>query len=393
MNISKNIKVLSWFNFLFDFRLYPVVAIIYFAQVTHSYALGISLFSIAQIVQAVFEVPTGIYSDKIGRVNSLRLGALVSVFSIVFYAIGQFYWILFIGAIFEGVWRAFFNGNNDALLYETVKASGQKITYHETLGKVSSILELAGFLGTVIGGVIAYKSFALLMWLSVIPQILALAVSFGFIEPPIHREKIGSIYSHLKDSLSSYKNNIKLRDLSLAKIIGYGIGEATWSFQSAFYNSVLPLWIVGFVMSLNFLASVISYRLSGRIIAKVKALNLLIFQEIYSRFLDITALVYPTVISPFLMAAASIFYGSGVVAESTLLQKEFSDKQRATLPSINSLFGNIFFSIFAVIIGLSADKFGIAKSLLIAQICLLPVLLLYIRTLRFDKKSAIKLQE
>jgi MFS family permease len=392
MNLSKNIKILSWFNFLFNFRLYSVVAIIYFAQVTHSYALAISIFSITQIAQAIFEVPTGIYSDKIGRVNSLKLGAIASILSIAFYAIGQFYWVLVIGAIFEGICRAFFNGNNDALLYETVKDSGEKIAFSEALGKVSSILELAGFLGTILAGVIAFKSFSLLMWLSVIPQVLALAVSFGFVEPPIHREKIENIYSHLKDALSYYKNNIKFRDLSLAKIIGYGIGNATWSFQSAFYNSVLPLWIVGFVMSLNFLASVISYRLSGRIIAKFKELNLLIFQEIYSRALDLIALAYPTFVSPFLMAAASIFYGSGVVAESTLLQKEFSDKQRATLPSINSLEGNVFFSIFAVLTGFLADRLGIAKSLLIAQICLIPVLFLYIKAFRFDKKSAIKLQ-
>ena len=385
MKLLNNIRFLSWFNFLFYFRLYYAVAIIYFSQVTHSYALGISIFSIAQIVQATFEVPTGIYSDKLGRVNCLRLGAFISIVSIIFYATGLSYWILVIGAILEGISRAFLSGNNDALLYESVTESGQNTTYHKELGKVSSALELAGFLGTVLAGVIAYKSFSLLLWFSVIPQILSLLISFKFIEPTIHREKIDSIFTHLKETFRNYKNNVKLRDLSLASIITVGIGEATWSFQSVFYNSVLPLWSVGFVMSLNYLASVVSYRLSGKIIDKLKALNLLIYQEIYSRILYFIALIRPTVISPFLMAAASIFYGSGEVAKNTLLQKEFTDKQRATMASINSLIGNCFFAMFAVLIGILVDKLGVATSLIITQFCLLPVLFLYIRVFRFNK--------
>src|SRR3990170_786556 len=134
MKLLNNIRFLSWFNFLFYFRLYYAVAIIYFSQVTHSYALGISIFSIAQIVQATFEVPTGIYSDKLGRVNCLRLGAFISIVSIIFYATGLSYWILVIGAILEGISRAFLSGNNDALLYESVTESGQNTTYHKELG-------------------------------------------------------------------------------------------------------------------------------------------------------------------------------------------------------------------------------------------------------------------
>lgn len=63
----KNIKFLTWFNFFTDFKLYSPVAILYFAQVTGSFALGMSIFSIAYVSAAFFEIPTGIYSDLIGR--------------------------------------------------------------------------------------------------------------------------------------------------------------------------------------------------------------------------------------------------------------------------------------------------------------------------------------
>ena len=36
----RNIRLLTWFNFCDDFRVYNAVAIVYFAAVTHSYALA-----------------------------------------------------------------------------------------------------------------------------------------------------------------------------------------------------------------------------------------------------------------------------------------------------------------------------------------------------------------
>lgn len=349
--------------------------------------IAISIFSIAQLSQAIFEIPTGIYSDKIGRVTCLKIGSLASVFAVIFYAIGQAYWILLVGAIFEGICRALFNGNNDALLYESLAENDQQALYHHNLGTINSWLEFSGWISAVISGIIAFKSFSLLLWLSVIPQIVCLWISFGFIEPLRHKEHREGIYLHLKEALLYYKNNIRLRDLSLAGIIEYGIGEASWSFQSAFYTTVLPLWAVGFAMSLNALISTIGFRLSGKILNKIKALNIIIINGIYYRVVYVSALLYPTVFSPFMIAISSLLYGPGEVAKNTLLQKEFTDKQRATMASINSLIGSCFFALFAILIGMIADRYTSVNALLFAQICLLPAFILYIKVFRSDKRE------
>ena len=46
------------------------MAILYFAHVTGSYVLGMSIFSVAYVSSAIFEVPTGIVSDLVGRKNN-----------------------------------------------------------------------------------------------------------------------------------------------------------------------------------------------------------------------------------------------------------------------------------------------------------------------------------
>lgn len=114
--LERNIKLLTWFNFFTDFRLYYPIAILYFAKVTGSFALGMSVFGLVQLSQAIFEVPTGVFSDYIGRKRTVIIGAIFAILSVISYSFG-ITWALFLGALLEGLQRSFYSGNNDALLH------------------------------------------------------------------------------------------------------------------------------------------------------------------------------------------------------------------------------------------------------------------------------------
>lgn len=382
IQLTKNLKLLEVFNFFGYLIFFTAVAIIYFSQVTGSYALGISIFSISQIVKAILEVPSGIFSDTWGRKKCLVVGNVFSLLSVIFFAFGKSYLFLAIGAVFRGACYAFYSGNNDALLYETLLGLKAKEKYQTYLGKTRSNMEMSFFIGGILGGIISRWSFPLIMWLSVIPQLIALIVGLKLTEPKTHQQKESNLVIHLKDIISLFKANIQLRRLSLIGIVGSGVGESSWQLVAAFYNSVMPTWLVSFMVSLNFLISTTSYRLSGNVLRRFKAIKLLITQEIFSRVINIVALVFPTILSPFMMAFASVLYGPGEVAKNDLLQVEFTNKQRATMSSLISFLGSCLFVVWAMIIGIIADKFGTAKALLTTQFCLIPVLWVYIKYAR-----------
>src|SRR4051812_3867990 len=120
---ARNVKRLSWFNFCSDFRLYSPIAILYFSEMGGSFARGSAVFAIVMVASAAFEVPTGIWSDRVGRRRTLLAGALASFVSVTLYALaasvrGSFVVLVF-GALLEGLSRSLFSGNNDALLYES----------------------------------------------------------------------------------------------------------------------------------------------------------------------------------------------------------------------------------------------------------------------------------
>ena len=73
--------------------------------------------------------------------------------------------------------------------------------------------------------------------------------------------------------------------------------------------------------------------------------------------------------TPFIQSCVNIFYGTASTADSALLQKELSPKQRATMGSIVSLFGGLLASVIYVLVGVVADMTSVwlAVVLLIAS--------------------------
>ncbi|MCL5970026.1 MAG: MFS transporter [Patescibacteria group bacterium] len=374
--VHRNIKLLSWFNLFTDFKLYTGILIIYFAKVSGSFTLGMTVFSIAMVSSALFEIPTGVFSDFIGRKKTIVLGAFCAILYSVFYALGGSFFMLAIGGIFEGLSISFYSGNNDALVYDTLSLSKKENEYAEFLGRLSSFFQIALAISAILGGVIANFSFAIVMWVSIIPQIICLLIAL-FLKDIKNSNRSGNIYAHLADSISEFKKNEKLRLLSISSMLMYGVGEASFQFQSAFYNTLWPVWAIGFAKTSSYLGATISFRFSGKIIKKFGKIQMLIVGNIYSRVANLISLLFPTIFSPVLMSSTSLLYGTSSIARNALFQEEFKSDKRATMGSLNSFAGSIVFGIAATGLGVIADKTSPGTALLAGTLFLFIPVFIY----------------
>lgn len=383
--MHKNIRLLTWFNFFTDFSLFSPIAIIYFSKITGSFALGMSIFSVTMITSAIFEVPTGVFSDYIGRKKTMIFGAAFAALAVVFYALGYSYIWLVVGALFEGLSRSFYSGNNEAFLYDTLRESNSEKEYHDFLGKTSSSFQLGLAISAAIGSVIAQFSFPLTVWLTFFPKLLCVFIALYFVEPKTFKRSVSNIFSHLKESLRHFISNKKLRLLSISSIYSYALRESGFQFRSAFVNTVWPIWAIGIASMLSYIGATVSFYFSGKVIRRFGEFKTLIAGSIYGKISNILALVFPTVASPAIMTTSSLFFGTGTVAQSSLLQKEFTHEQRATMGSLNSLASSLLFGIVAIILGFVADKIGPAKALLLTTLAGIPVLFIYLKLFKEDK--------
>lgn len=356
MDFSRNVRILTWQGFLVGFNLWSPLAAIYFSNVSGSYALGMSVFATEMISAALFEIPTGVFSDKIGRKYSTMLGSLFYTLSFVFYAIGINYWFLFIGALLEGLARSFYSGNNDALLFDSLNSSKRKEELEKWMGYIGSAEQWSIGIASIIGGFLYVISSALVMWLSVIPHFISFLMSFWLIDTKIHSGESGNVYLHLKDSLKNFLSNKKIRYLSLSEIIGHGIGESSFYFRPVFVAMLWPAWAIGVASAMANVAAAIGFGFSGKLMKKFKAENVLLFEQIYSMVTSLVSFVFPSVLSPAMLSSTSLLYGPSTVAQNSLMQREFNDAQRATMGSLNSLAKNIFYGACLVAVGWVADR-------------------------------------
>lgn len=384
--MRKNIRLLSWFNFCVNFEPHMPVAIIYFSNITGSFALGMTVFSVAMLSSAIFEIPTGVVSDLVGRKKTMMIGGMAGTLSVLCYALADSFWALALGSVFEGLMTALYSGNNNAFLHDTLKQERQEREYSHFLGRTSSMFQVGLGTSAILGGLVAQYSLPLVMWVGILPRFLCVLISLFMTEPAIHSTEIdANAFGHLRGAVRQFWQNAKLRKLSAAYIIDYGVGQASFLFKPAFFQTLWPLWALGFGRALANVAGFTSYWFSGAVVRRFGALQALIGSKIGTHSVTLFAVAVPSVLSPLLVAFTSIFYGVKTVSEQTLLHREFTDKQRATMGSLNQFASSIAFGIFAYLFGMIADQRDTRFALLLGEIALFVVIILYVRVFWHDR--------
>lgn len=351
----RNLLLYQWFNFLLGLSFFAPVAIIYYAQVSGSYTLGSSILAIIMLSSAAFELPTGILSDMLGRKHTLVIGSFLAVLSLISYAVGHHYLWLVLGATLEGLSRSFYSGNNDAFLYEVASDQGRADHYDDYLGKARSLEHLGIALGAVIGGILANYSLTLAVSLTLLPLSLAFITTLFMSEPRSHERGQSNIYAHTREAISLFIHNKKLRLLSIADAISFSTGEASYQFRASFFATIWPVWAIGLLnTTLQFGAS-LSYYLSSWMIKSLGAEKLLLIRSIIGKMSGLIAFGFSSLYSPLITIIPSFLYGAGQVAKNTLMQREFTSHQRATMSSLNALLSNLAYAVMSLLLGLVAD--------------------------------------
>ncbi|MFB4270403.1 MFS transporter [Nonomuraea sp. GTA35] len=363
--VNRNVRLLSWFNFFGDFRMYGPIMVIYFAQVTGSYTAAASLLAVKMLSSAAFEVPTGVLSDRLGRRGTMIAGAVVMVAAHLGYAGASGYGLLLAAVVLEGLATSLWSGNNESLLYDTLLEAGREEEFPRHSGRVNSMFQIALALAAAVGGVVAGAwSLRVVVALSVVPQVLCVLLALRVREPRVHGPLESNALVHLGSALRGIRRNPVLRRMTLVSALRYS-GESAAQLSPVFVAGLWPLWALGLWRTFGHGVAFVGFRVSGWVIGRVGAARTLLFGELFDNVANVVALVKPTVFSPVLLGSPA--YGMSTIAQQTLLQREFTDRERATMGSLASLLGSVLYALVALGAGLVADRWGIVPALLVIQ--------------------------
>jgi MFS family permease len=289
--------------------------------------------------------------------------------------------MLAVGAVLEGLAFSLFSGNQDAFLHDTLKDEQREAEFPCYHGRLNAMFQwaLAGS-AAVSAIVLIWFPFRTLFWLSLAPQALGLVVGFFTVEPKRHgREVETNLFAHLREALSGFRADWKLRQISIASMLGFALGEAKHMFYPAYFAVLWPAWGLGIAGMLTHALAAVGFRASGAIIRRFHELPVLLACNAGSIAIGVGATAVPGVASPAIASASSLLFGPSVVAQGKLMQKAFSDRQRATMGSLVAFGGNLFYAAAVFALGAFADRVGPQYALLTAEVLTISVTLLYWR--------------
>lgn len=392
-------------NFFTDLRFYAPVAVLFYAAVTGSFAAGMAYISIAAVSTILVELPAGLFSDRRGRIVTLRLGAVSHAFSSVLMLGAAVFiesgntglWLLYGAAVLEGAGRAFYSGNNDSLVHDLTFAapetgdaceSEKAEKFAETLGYLRSMFQFALAIAALVGGFLAYRGWIFVMLPSALSLITALVIAFMIEIPPYLQDCQASegSFHHLVASIKTFFGNPRMLANSIAEVTGYAVGEATYQFRVAFIKDLWPGRWLGAARMLDNLLAAAGFISAGRLIRRFGEYPLLIAGKVYGRIANLTGLLIPGILSPVIMSSPGIFYGITDVSRESLMHQLYNDRQRATLASVNSQLGAVALAVFAPLLGWVADRYGVLNALLFSQLLMLVPLGIDIVLYRKGKK-------
>jgi MFS family permease len=292
--------------------------------------------------------------------------------------------VLALGAALEGLSFSLFSGNQDAFLYDTLKDEGREAEFAEYQGRLSAMFQWALAASALVSAIVLFwYPFRILFWLSLAPQAAGFVIALLTVEPARHgREIETNVFAHLREAFAGFLRDAKLRDLSVASILGFALGEAKHMFYPAYFATLWPSWGLGVASTLTHAFAALGFRAAGGLIRRFREMTVLLWANIVAIVLGISAVAVPTVASPALSSLNAFPYGPSVVAQGSLMQKAFTERQRATMGSLVSLGGSLFYAVVVFALGWFADRVGPQYALLTAEILSIGVTLLYWRLFR-----------
>lgn len=352
------------------------------AGLTNFEAFAANAFYTAGMV--VFEIPTGVVADTVGRKVSYLLGTVtLSVATGLYWCLwlwqAPFVWWAAVSVLL-GLGFTFFSGAVEAWLVDALTASGYTGQTEAVFGRGLVVTGIAMFVGSVLGGVVAQVTnlgvpFLLRAGLLVVMFVFAFVVmkDIGF-TPDRSRGPLRATRNVLTQSIEHGLRKRSVRYLILSAPFASGVGVyafyALQPYLLQLYGDESAYAIAGLAAAVLSLSQIVGGLVASRVrrlFARrtTTVIGASLVSVLVLAALGLNSLFWLAII--LLVVWGFVFAVAGPVRQA-YLNDMIPSKQRATVLSFDSLFGSIGGVIVQPALGRVADVGGYGASLLVGSV-------------------------
>ena len=140
---NRNIKLYVFIK-IFAKRVFLPLTALYFIDFGGFTIRDIGLLSaFFSVIQLLAEVPTGYFADRIGRVASIRVGAILAASATTIYVLFHSKTGIYAGVMLEALGYSFFGGAGEAMIHDALVVKKKEHEYTKILSRTMSISLIA----------------------------------------------------------------------------------------------------------------------------------------------------------------------------------------------------------------------------------------------------------
>jgi len=329
----------------------------------------------------IFEIPTGVVADTVGRKASYLLGTItLSVTTALYWMLwvwhSPFVWWAIVSVLL-GLGFTFFSGAVEAWLVDALTSTGYTGSLEAVFGRGLVVTGIAMFAGSVLGGVIAQATnlgvpFLVRAGVLVVMFVYAFVVmrDLGF-TPDHSRGPVKATRLVLAESVEHGLKRRSVRYMILSAPFASGVGiyafYALQPYLLELYGDPSAYSIAGLAAAILSLAQVVG----GVVAPRIRTLFAKRTSTVIgASLLSVVSLIVLGLNNLFWLAVVFLMIWGFVFAVAEPVRQAYLNdmipsKQRATVLSFDSLFGSLGGVFIQPALGRSADLWGYGASLVI----------------------------
>ncbi len=363
-----------------------------------NYALIGTIYAIIKITRNIFEIPSGILADSLGRRKTMMTSFAFYILSFVFYYFSNGFFMLVIASFVFGTADAFRTGTHKAMIFQYLKIKhweDQKVHYY---GHTRSWSQLGSAISSLIAAAIVFfsGSFSSVFLLSLVPYSIDFFLMASY--PVIlegeslnrRNEKVMEVFKKVfYEFVFSFKNIKLLKAITnMSSYSGYYQAVKDY-FQTVIQAFVvgIPIFmalesrkkeaiVIGMIYFILYFITFFTSRNSGRVADKFdhlsKPLNVtLIIGLISGLLIGVFYKLNLLAVSIFVFFFVYIIENLRRPMAVSYITELLNDDVLASVLSAESQANTIFAALIAPLFGIIAQFFGIEMSFILTSLVLL----------------------
>ena len=361
MKLHKNIYVWHVTSFFSQTAFTLPIWYLFGTQYLHVSSYKAFLLSVATYgISALFEIPTGSWADKYGRVKIFRLGSLLYLASMVSYVLTKNFYILILFQVVGALGIAMKSGTIEALVHDTLHIGKKQDGYSDLYGRNMAFLYLSRVLTVSSGAWLFTISPRLPFVMMSVCIFICLLTSLYYEEVRVDTPSELTSFNHIKETIKLVLNQRFLLVVFGISLVYRFVAESLFSLYQPNFKSIgLHAASFGLVYAFISLCSGVGSLVSGRIIKRFKTTTLLASYFVGLLLSLLLTNTHSSWLVVLVVLPSALIFGIPNNMVDSLTQRSIRSRYQSTALSVTSLLETGMFFIAVNVSGALLDHLGL----------------------------------